>query len=244
VLVGLSLGLLGSGGSILTVPLLHAAAGLSLEDAIATSLPVVGAVAVAGFLLHFRRGTVRLAEALPFSLASFGAAFASRAWLAPLLPEDVQALLFAALMAVAAWRMARPSAVSLREDAPPRARLHVLGVAALVGTVTGTLGIGGGFVIVPALVLMLRFDVRAAVGTSLAVIAWNCLGGLAGHWARSAGATVHWNVAALFGGFGLLGAFAGARLAHRLPQQVLRRVFAVVVAAMAAWLLWSRFAGA
>jgi uncharacterized membrane protein YfcA len=246
-LIGISLGMLGAGGSILTVPLLHGAAGLSVPDATVTSLPVVGLVALAGLWLHRREGTVRLAEALPFAVVSFAAAFASRSWLAPHLPTDVQVVAFATLMLVAGWRMAiaRPP-----EETLPRRRSRgaVLGVAASIGVVTGLLGIGGGFLIVPALVLFLAFDVRAAVGTSLAVIACNCAGGLAGHVAGVASgetaAALSWPVALVFSAAGVAGAFAGARLAHRLPVLTLRRCFSVLVFAMAAWLLWAHFASA
>jgi uncharacterized membrane protein YfcA len=245
-LIGISLGMLGSGGSILTVPLLHGAAGLSVPDATVTSLPVVGLVALAGLWLHRRSGSVRLAEALPFALVSFAASFASRSWLAPLLSPRVQVVAFAALMVVAGWRMAvaRPPEETLPVR---RSRGAVLGVATLVGTITGLLGIGGGFLIVPALVLFLAFDVRAAVGTSLAVIACNCAGGLAGHYARAASgeapARLEWPVALVFAAAGIAGAFAGAHLARRLPVLAIRRCFSVLVFAMAAWLLWGHFGG-
>ena len=106
VLVGVSLGLLGSGGSILTVPLLHVLVGLSFPQARATSFPVVGGVALVALVAHARRGAVRLLAAAPFVAASLPCSFAAARWLAPLLSHRAQAGAFAALMLFAAWRMA------------------------------------------------------------------------------------------------------------------------------------------
>jgi uncharacterized membrane protein YfcA len=150
---------------------------------------------------------------------------------------------FSALMFAFAARMA------LAKDRPAdaargrRALGAILAIGVLVGVLTGVLGVGGGFVIVPALVLMLGFDVRHAIGTSLVVIALNCAGGVLGR-LRSDGTVlgVHWEIAAVFAAFGVLGAEVGGRLAHRLPQAVLRKVFAAVVTAMAVVLLAREFA--
>lgn len=236
VAVGLSLGLLGSGGSILTVPMLTAIVGLSQKSAVATSLPIVGFVAAFGALAHARKGAVDLRAAAPFVAASVSAAFLARRFLEPWVSGEAQRWAFAALMLLVAWRMAFARAPV--EQAPARRpAAAVLGVGALVGALTGVLGVGGGFVIVPALVLMLRFDVRRAVGTSLVVIAVNCAASLVAD-RVGPGTPVRWDLAALFAGVGVAGALAGGRLAHRLPQRALRRTFAGVVVAMAGLLLW------
>jgi uncharacterized membrane protein YfcA len=235
-LVGLSLGLLGSGGSILTVPLLQGIVGVPLKSAVATSLPIVGLVAAWGMVSHARRGAVDGGRALPFVVASAAFSFGARRLLAPLVSERAQAFAFAALMLVVAWRMAFGHDPA-RDDAAPRpAVLPAVLAGAVAGTLTGLLGVGGGFVIVPALVLLLRFPVRTAVGTSLLVIALNCAAGLAADLLGS-GAPVRWDLVAVFGAAGILGATLGGRFAHRLPQVALRRVFACVVVLMAALLL-------
>jgi hypothetical protein len=242
-LIGLSLGMLGSGGSILTVPLLHGAAGLSVPDATVTSLPVVGIVATAGLLLHLARGRVRWRETLPFAVPSVAAAFAARRWLAPEIPLTAQVVAFAALMFVAAYRMIFAGPPRARPNAP-RPRAAAAGLGLVVGAITGLLGIGGGFLIVPALVLLLALPVVEAVGTSLAVIALNCAAGLLGHFASGgeAAGRVLLGPAALFSAAGVAGALVGARLAHRLSPPALRRAFAVLVTGMAFWLLGSHFA--
>jgi uncharacterized membrane protein YfcA len=231
--------MLGSGGSILTVPLLRLTTGLSQTAAEATSLPIVGIVAAAGFFLHRRKGAVALREALPFAGASLLAAFAAGRWVAPLLSHAVHTVAFAALMFFVAARMvARAPEAGGHER---RGTAGVVGVGLLVGVLTGVLGVGGGFVIVPALVLMLGFDVRRAVGTSLAVIALNCAGGILGRLRGGAVEGVDWPLAAAFAAIGVAGAVAGGFVAHRLPQRALRRTFAVLVLAMAAFLLHAEF---
>jgi uncharacterized membrane protein YfcA len=233
--------MLGSGGSILTVPLLRLTTGLTQPEAEATSLPIVGVVAAAGFLLHLRHGAVAFRDALPFAAASLVAAFVAGRWLAPLLPHAAHTLAFAGLMLFVAARMAlaKGPADGERER---RGLPGVLAVGLLVGALTGLLGMGGGFVIVPALVLMLGFDVRRAVGTSLAVIALNCVGGLLGR-VRPDGTVlgVAWGIAAVFSAVAVAGALAGGLVSHRLPQRALRRTFAVLVVAMAAVLLHAEF---
>ena len=238
-LVGLSLGLLGSGGSILAVPLLRAVMGLSFAVAKATSFPVVGLAAAAALCVHLRRGTVRVREAAPFALASVPAAFLSSRELAPRVPELAQTLLFAVLMLVAAWRMAR--------GAPPedglarrRSTLLVVGVGAFAGALTGLLGVGGGFLIVPALVLTLGFDVRSAVATSLLVIVLNCAAGLTAD-LLGPKTPIRWDLAAVFSAAGVTGALVGQRLGARFSPIVLRRTFAVVVVVAAVALLAKSF---
>jgi uncharacterized membrane protein YfcA len=232
--VGLSLGLLGSGGSILTVPLFQMV-GTSFDVAVSSSFPVVGLVAAAGMAAHARGGRVRLRRAMPFAAASVVAAFAAQHSLAPLLPARTKAFLFAGLMVVVAWRMAfgrvPREEQALAGPSPPLAAAWGLAT----GAMTGLLGVGGGFLIVPALVLLLRFDVRQAVGTSLLVISANCASSLLAN-RLSQGSEIRWDLVAVFSVAGVLGVVVGSRLAHRLPQSVLRRAFAVAVLATAAWL--------
>lgn len=235
-LVGLSLGMLGSGGSILTVPLLHSVVGLPFAEAKSTSLAIVGLVALAGLVGHARRGAVRASESIPFVAASVPMSYVASRYVAPLVPATVQTIAFVALMAIAAWRMAFAPPPSDARRASKQLPV-VLALAALAGTLTGLLGVGGGFVIVPALVLTLGFDVRHAVGTSLLVIALNCAAGLAAKALGGGWGEVRLDLVGLFTLAGVVGALVGGRLAHRLPAYVLRRVFAAVITVMAVVML-------
>jgi uncharacterized protein len=234
VVVGISLGLLGSGGSILTVPLLQFIVGLRFEDAKATSFPIVGGVALIAIVGHLRRGTVRPRAVLPFVVASVPCSFVAARWIAPLLSGPVQATAFAAAMFVAAYRMAFHPASELGDDVLARRPVaEVLAFGAGVGLMTGLLGVGGGFLIVPALVLGLRLDVRTAMGTSLLVIALNCASSLLATVLASAVGAVHWDLAAVFILAGAVGVYFGARVASHLSPRRLRLTFAIVVVVIA-----------
>ena len=182
--VGLSLGLLGGGGSILAVPVLVYVAHLAPADAIGLSLVIVGATSVAGAVAHGRAGAVDWRAALPFAGAGIATAFAG-GLLTRLVPGRVLLLAFAALMiGVGVWMLARgrrgrhdDAAATPRPPRPGRA----LAAGALVGAVTGFLGVGGGFLVVPALLAFTGLDIRRAVGTSLVVIAINSAAALAAH---------------------------------------------------------------
>ena len=181
VVVGLALGLVGGGGSILTVPILVYALGESVHLATGTSLAIVGANALIGAWDHARAGRVRLRTALIFGGAGIFGAFAGT-YLNHLASGRIILLGFAVLMLAAAVAMAR---VRLG-DRQGRATLtsvspRVVGAGLAVGVLTGFFGVGGGFLIVPALVLVLGLPMRAAVGTSLLVIAINSAAALLGH---------------------------------------------------------------
>ena len=201
-------------------------------EAVSTSLPIVGAVALWGMAGYLRAGAVRAREAAPFALASVPAAFLARRFLAPLLPGDAVAYAFSALMLGVAWRMARAPVAPVAEEGPRRRLALVIPCAALVGALTGCLGVGGGFVIVPALVLLLGLRVEEAIGTSLLVIGSNCAASLlADHLGR--GPPIRWDLVGVFGAVGIVGVVAGGRLSRRLPALAVRRIFAAVVVVMA-----------
>jgi uncharacterized membrane protein YfcA len=186
--VGLVLGVLGGGGSVLAIPALTYALGLEAKAAIATSLLVVGAAAVMAVLSHARRGHVRPRIALVFgALGALGAVGGSQ--LARWLPGAAQLLLFAGIMLVAGWRMLQRArqAVPAEDAAATSVRatrnfwLKVVPAALATGVLTGVVGVGGGFLIVPALVVLVGLPMRQAIGTSLAVIVLNAAGGLASY---------------------------------------------------------------
>jgi uncharacterized membrane protein YfcA len=234
VTIGLSLGLLGGGGSILTVPALVYLIGLPAARATGTSLAIVGATALIGAARHHAAGRVDLRAALGFGSASMAGAVAG-SLLGRGIAADLLLTLFALLMLAAAGAMLRPPRVAPGE--PPRgawALARVAAVGGAVGVVTGFFGVGGGFLIVPALVLVLGLPMRRAVGTSLIVIALASAAGLVTH--LGAGA-IDLRVTLLFVAGGVIGIVAGTCWAGRLPETQLRRSFAALVVVLAAFLL-------
>ncbi len=240
-LIGLSLGAIGGGGSILTVPILVYIIGQDAHAATATSLAVVGTTALAGAIPHWRAGRVSLATALPFGAAGVAGAFAG-AWANHLLPGWLILGLFGVLMLVVAILMftgkKAKSTTPTTEVASWDRWVRIIGAGLLVGVMTGFFGVGGGFLIVPALVLVLGLSMRTAVGTSLVVIAINSASGLVAH-LRYGGLDLI--TSGLFIVGGALGAIIGARVSHRLDEQRLQRAFAVFIALVGLWLMLSNF---
>ncbi len=229
-LVGMVLGLLGGGGSILTVPVLVYVLGIDAKGAIATSLLVVAVTSAVALIPHARRGCVRWRLGLGFGAVSMVGAYAG-GWAAAFVPGSVLLLLFAAVMVVAGGAMLRGRTQSATK---PPARPAVLAVEALaVGAFTGLVGAGGGFVVVPALALLGGLSMRAAVGTSLLVIAMKSVAGLAGHLSH---ASIDPILAAVFVVAASAGALFGSRLSHRIPADKLKRGFGVFVLITAAFI--------
>ena len=260
-LIGFALGALGGGGSILAVPVLVYAAGQSPADATTTSLLVVAGASVFGLVGHWRAGRVRLLSGTMFGLVGIGGSIVGTS-LNRRLDGDVLLAGFAVLIVVAAWRMltgcpsctrvgeaaalaggptggtavvsgTTTTAVAARTSELTLERvLLVLAVGTGVGFLTGLFGVGGGFVIVPALTLALRFPMPQAVGTSLLVIAINAAMALG---ARGGPAAVDWSVGIPFTVAALAGVGTGVRAAARLPAQTLLRWFAVLLVAVAVY---------
>jgi len=220
-LIGVLLGALGGGGSILTVPVLVYLLHQEPHAATAGSLLIVGITAAAGTIAHWRTGRVRLAPGIAFGVLGVAGSYAGTR-LSSSVPPDLLLSLFAGLMlaAAAAMRRRRPGTAGQDERAGGstivRRALTIIAAATGVGLLTGFFGVGGGFVIVPALVLLLGFDMPAAVGTSLLVIAINSAAALA---ARLGGpVSLDWALLAVF--TVLLIAVAGYSLARSLPRLV------------------------
>ncbi|XRQ09129.1 sulfite exporter TauE/SafE family protein [Actinomadura welshii] len=227
--VGVSLGLLGGGGSILTVPILVYVAGVEAKQAIAMSLFVVGATSLAGVLPHARAGHVRWRTGLLFGGAGMAGAYAGGR-LAAYIPAGVLLAAFAVMMAVTAVAMLRDRGAPTGGHAE-RPTFRILAEGATVGLVTGLVGAGGGFLVVPALVLLGGLSMPAAVGTSLLVIAMKSFAGLAGY---LAGVSIDWPLTLAVTGAAVLGGVAGSRLAGRIDPQRLRQAFGWFVLVMAA----------
>ena len=236
VVIGLALGLLGGGGSVLTVPIFVYVLGFSPKEAIAMSLAVVGATSAFGTVGHWRVGHVNARIAIVFGgVAMLGTLFGVR--LARFIPGTTQMFLFGAVMLAAAVFMVRGRPRCDEErgtDAasPVMSAVKVIPGGLLVGSLTGIVGVGGGFLIVPALVLM-RMPLREAVGTSLLVITGTCVVGFLGYLGH---VRVDWVAVALVAAGTLPGIAMGSYLHELVPQSVLRRGFAVFLVVIAAFI--------
>ncbi|MEW2383963.1 sulfite exporter TauE/SafE family protein [Micromonospora sp. NPDC047707] len=240
VLIGISLGLLGGGGSILAVPLLVYVAGLPAKEAIAISLLVVGVTSAVGVLPHARAGRVRWRTGLVFGVAGMAGAYAGGR-LAAFVPAAVLLTGFALMMLATAAAMIRGRRDTGGRPVPhefPVSRVVLDGV--VVGLVTGLVGAGGGFLVVPALALLGGLPMPAAVGTSLVVIAMKSFAGLAGYLSS---VSVDWGLAAAVTAAAVVGSLAGGRIAGRVPEQVLRTAFGWFVVAMGVLVLGQQMPG-
>ena len=228
-LMGGTLGLLGGGGSILAVPILVYVFGMDAKPALATSLLVVAVSSAIGATQHARRGNVWLRAALTFGgVAMVGAYGGAR--LAAFVPSHVLLLLFAGLLAVTATVMLRNAGPGRRVPEPPPATFPRLAAEGLgVGMLTGLLGAGGGFLIVPVLTTLGGLPMHAAVGTSLLVIALNAGTALLGYLAH---VSLDGRIAALVTVAAVIGSLLGGSVAARFPAATLRRAFAGLVLAM------------
>ncbi|MEO7521791.1 MAG: sulfite exporter TauE/SafE family protein [Gemmatimonas sp.] len=236
VVIGLSLGMLGGGGSILTVPVLVYVLGFEPKQAIAMSLPVVGITSLISATLHWRMGNVRLRTAFAFGVLTMIGAFAG-AKLSVFVSGGVQLVLLSVAMLAAAVSMLRGSS-GTSDDAshPSTPRFALLvPVALAVGVLTGLVGIGGGFLVVPSLVVLAHVPIRQAVGTSLLVIAMNTASGFVGHLGA---VSIDWRFLAGFTAAAVTGALIGTALASRVPQATLKRAFAYFLLAMGVFVLY------
>ncbi|MGY2744646.1 sulfite exporter TauE/SafE family protein [Arthrobacter sp. UYCu723] len=235
-LVGTVLGVVGGGGSIIAVPALVYGVGMSPAEAIPTSLIVVGLSSLAALLPRVREG-LNWPVVLLVGAAGIPAAWAGAA-VGRLLDPGILMLAFAAIMVIAGIRMLTGTtetegfcstgpARAFRSCAP-----KAVGVGLLVGFLTGLLGVGGGFLITPALTIFLGLRMKQAVGTSLAIIVINSAAGFSAH---AAGFSINWATTAAFAVPAILGSVIAARFARHLKDQHVRVSFAVLIFAVAAW---------
>ncbi|MFE0456773.1 sulfite exporter TauE/SafE family protein [Streptomyces sp. NPDC058914] len=232
--VGLALGALGGGGSVLAVPALIYLLGFTPAAATTASLVIVTATSLTALYAHARAGNVRWKAGALFATAGLVPAAAAGA-AASRLPQPALTAAFAAIAALAAVRMLRPSRAVTGPAASGARPVKAASTGAGLGALTGLLGVGGGFLAVPALVTVLAFEMQAAVGTSLLVISANSLASLATRGATTSG--IDWAVIGPFTGAAILGAWDGKRLAAKVTSTVLQRAFAVVLLAVAAFML-------
>ncbi|MDO9386976.1 MAG: sulfite exporter TauE/SafE family protein [Thiobacillus sp.] len=248
---GIVLGLFGSGGSIIATPALLYLLDVAPKSAIAMSLGIVAVTATIAALDNWKRGNVDVSVAAVFGLFGVVGTYAG-ARLGVVTPVVIQLVVFALVMYAAAWRMLKPARLAVPASrgaaisasggaaalpctglfSPCMAHMALHGIG--VGVLTGFVGVGGGFLIVPALVLLSRIPMKIAVGTSLAIVAVKSYAGFAGYMGA---VPIDW---ALMGGFTavtVVASFAGTRIAHRFSQDALKRAFAVFLLFVASYIL-------
>lgn len=248
VVIGILLGLIGGGGSILTVPVLVYVLGINPVLATAYSLFIVGVSSILGAINFFRKGLVSIKTAIIFSIPAFIAVYLTRLYLVPAIPDTILEfnnfvlskdtgimLFFAFLMILAAISMFRKSRkeIDLTEDLSNiKYNYPLIGIeGVVVGVLTGIVGAGGGFLIIPALVLLARLPMKLAVGTSLSIISAKSLIGFVGD--LQAGQLIEWKFLLLFTMFSIIGVLIGGYLSNFIAGASLKKGFAWFVLLMA-----------
>lgn len=238
--IGMTLGLLGSGGSILTVPVLTYVVGQETKVAIAGSLMIVGIISLFAALPYARQKLVKWRTVVVFGLPGMMGAVAG-AWSAQFVSDALQMLFFAMLLLVASYLMFKP--VKLQDpgsEGSERAMIKIAIDGFLVGSVTGLVGVGGGFLIIPALVLLGGMSMRLAVGTSLVIIAINSFTGFVGYLSvlEVLNLRVDWQIIGLFSAIGVCGSWLGHKLSGRVNQDQLKQGFAVFLVFMGGFIFY------
>lgn len=249
-LIGVSLGLIGGGGSILTVPVLVYLFGVDPVIATAYSLFIVGATSLVGTFPKYRDGMVNLKTALIFGIPAILAVYATRAFLVPMIPDPVFSLgsllvskpmfmmgLFAILMVFASYSMIRTKKdVTAKEPEGPQKFNYpmILMEGAVVGILTGLVGAGGGFLIIPALVLFSKLPMKQAVGTSLLIIAAKSLIGFTGDLGHY---QMDWTLLGIVTALAIVGIFIGNRLSRNVDGEKLKKAFGWFVLIMGIYIL-------
>lgn len=235
ILIGLSLGLLGGGGSILTVPVLVYALKMDPKQSIALSLAIVGMTSLIGSIGHFKAKNINLKVAAIFGPVAMAGTFLG-AKLSVFLSGATQLILFAIVMLIAAFFMFRGN--SNNEVNVENSKLNIPLIVAegiFVGILTGLVGVGGGFMIVPALVLLANIPMKKAVGTSLIIIALKSFAGFIGYLDK---VTIDWVFLGQFTIFTIIGIIAGSYLVRFIPAQKLKKSFAIFLVIMGIFILY------
>jgi uncharacterized membrane protein YfcA len=248
--IGISLGLIGGGGSILTVPVLVYLFQVDAVLATAYSLFIVGLTSAVGTVGYFRKGLVNVKTAIVFGIPSIIAVFATRAWIVPAIPKEVfpvgdfmvtksllMMLLFAILMIAASYSMIKKDKPKADNSEPKQQSFNyplILLEGAIVGILTGLVGAGGGFLIIPALVVLSKLPMKEAVGTSLVIIAAKSLIGFFG---EGEDTIIDWIFLAKVSAFAIAGIFMGTALSKRIDGAKLKPVFGWFVLVMGFYII-------
>jgi len=246
IFIGIVLGLIGAGGSIMTVPIMVYLFKINPELATVYSLFIVGITALFGAIRYYRQGNIELKTALAFTLPSIITLLSIRKFLMPIIPKELFPLgnflvskdllimlVFAVLMILASISMIKSSGKESKTEKPSLAKLILLGL--MVGVITGILGAGGGFMIIPALVIFGGLEMKTAVGTSLLIISINTLIGFAGDMIN--GISIDIKLLTLVTIFAILGMFLGTQLAKKIPGDKLKPIFGWFVLLMGIYII-------
>jgi uncharacterized membrane protein YfcA len=250
ILIGISLGLIGSGGSILTVPVLVYLFSVDAVAATSYSLFIVGFTSAIGSVSYLQKGLVNIKTAVVFGIPSIAAVFLTRAYIVPAIPGEVftvgtfvvtksilMMLLFAILMVAASYSMIKKDKTKEDDENPGPQKFNypmILIEGAIVGTVTGLVGAGGGFLIIPALVLLSKLPMKEAVGTSLVIIAAKSLIGFFGESSETA---IDWTLLAIVSAVATVGIFIGMYLSKKIDGAKLKPLFGWFVLIMGVYII-------
>jgi uncharacterized protein len=249
ILIGVSLGLIGGGGSILTVPVLVYILGVDPVLATAYSLFVVGATSLVGAGTYMKKGLVNYKTALVFAIPSFIAVYLTRKFLVPALPDplfmmgeiamtkNIGIMVFFAIIMLAASisMITGKTCKDCDENEPIKFNIPLIALeGSVVGVITGIVGAGGGFLIIPALVLLARLPMKMAVGTSLLIIAAKSLIGFLGDVANQ---PIDWNMLFIFTGLSIVGIFIGSALSKKVNEKLLKKGFGWFVLVMGIYII-------
>jgi uncharacterized protein len=249
-LIGVTLGLIGGGGSILTVPVLVYLLGISPMLSTAYSLFVVGSTSLVGSIEYMRKGLVNYRAGIVFAIPSFLSVFLTRKYLVPAIPDPVFTIdsfalskntsimiFFAMIMLMAAFSMLKnKKAENTAELDTVQFNFPLIAMeGAVVGMLTGLVGAGGGFLIIPALVLLAKLPMKMAVGTSLLIIAAKSL---IGFWGDVGTQRIDWAFLLSFTTMSIIGIFIGTYLSKYVPAEKLKHSFGWFVLTMAVYIIW------
>jgi len=249
ILIGVALGLIGGGGSILTVPVLVYLFHLDAVVATAYSLFIVGLTSAVGSVTYFKKGLVNIKTAIVFGIPSIIAVFATRALIVPAIPNEIFSfgtfvltksimlmLLFAVLMIAASYSMIKKDKKKLDNESTHQKFNYplILIEGAIVGVLTGLVGAGGGFLIIPALVILSKLPMKEAVGTSLVIIAAKSLIGFFGEGGET---VIDWIFLAKVSAFAIVGIFIGSALSKKIDGAKLKPAFGWFVLVMGIYII-------
>ena len=237
-IIGLSLGLLGSGGSILTVPVLVYLAGQEEKTAIASSLFIVGSIAAIGTLPYLKQKLINWEIVLQFGISGIIGTYAGSG-LSALISGSIQLVIFASVILISSFLIIKSNNESKKVKKSACSITKIIVYGFLIGVLTGVVGVGGGFLIIPALVLLTGLSMLTAIASSLVIITLNAYSGFFIKYLLSAhGLSLDWGVICIMVLFGGVGSVLGNRMAHRVPQANLKKVFSLFLIVIAIYILY------